>query len=196
MKNAWHIAAGLALATTLWAGAGDDILARSVSRGALDGIIGRSLGAATAPKKNQRVSLPSMLDRSNLERIGRYDALIQRYSRTYELDVDLVRALIYVESGGRADAVSKQGAAGLMQLMPETGRQWGAADRFDPEENIAAGTRYLRALIDQYQSVEVALWAYNAGPGNVRRGRMPSETKRYVPRVLTVRRFFKEQRSA
>ena len=105
-------------------------------------------------------------------------------------DPNLVKAVIQVESGGDPNALSPKGAAGLMQLMPATAAELGAGDRFDPEQNIASGTRYLRGLIDQFKSTEVALWAYNAGPNAVRQGRMPLETQEYVPKVLRLRRAF------
>ena len=77
-----------------------------------------------------------------------------------------------------------------MQLMPDTASEMGAVDRFDPEQNIASGTRYLRRLLDRFNSVELALWAYNAGPGSVNDGVLPRETEAYVPRVLRLKRDF------
>ena len=77
-----------------------------------------------------------------------------------------------------------------MQLMPSTASAMGAIDRFDPEQNIASGTRYLRSLLDRFHSVELALWAYNAGPSAVRDGILPSETEDYVPKVMRLRRGF------
>ncbi len=77
-----------------------------------------------------------------------------------------------------------------MQLMPATAAGLGVENRFDPEENIASGTRYLSYLLGRFQSVEVALWAYNAGPTAVRQGRMPLETQEYVPKVLRLRRAY------
>jgi soluble lytic murein transglycosylase-like protein len=126
-------------------------------------------------------------------RVRRYDRLIERHSELHALDADLVRALIYVESGGDPLAISRAGAAGLMQLMPATASDLGLADRFDPEQNIASGTRYLRTLLDRFHSTEVALWAYNAGPEAVEQGRMPRETRQYVPQVLRLRRDLKRQ---
>ena len=74
-----------------------------------------------------------------------------------------------------------------MQLMPITAKELGVTDRFDPEQNIDSGTRYLRRLIDRFGSAELALWAYNAGPTAVESGRMPEETQEYVPRVLLLK---------
>ena len=143
---------------------------------------------AKVKTKKTRAAVPG-LDRGSLARIARYERLIGRYAEANGLDADLVRALIYVESGGNQAAVSRRGAAGLMQLMPATARELGVGDRFDPEENIAGGTAYLKKMIDRYHTVETALWAYNAGPGAVDRGRMPGETQRFVPKVLGVKRL-------
>lgn len=106
------------------------------------------------------------------------------------VDPALLRAVIAVESGARADAVSPRGARGLMQLMPATARAAGVSDAahlFDPEINIATGARHLRQLYDRFGSVPLALAAYNAGAGAVaRHGRVPPyrETTEYVARVL------------
>ena len=105
------------------------------------------------------------------------------------IDPALVHALIHVESAYRADAVSERGALGLMQVMPETARRFGVQDATNPKENLKAGTRYLRVLLDQFeQHIELALAAYNAGEGAVMRyaGNIPPypETQRYVPAVM------------
>lgn len=122
--------------------------------------------------------------------------LILKYARQYNLDPRLVRAVIEVESQYRNYAVSRCGARGLMQLMPGTGRSMGARDLHDPEQNIAAGTRYLRAMLDRYSGrVESAVAAYNAGPGNVSLGGgIPniSETRRYVWKVFRAYQKFVE----
>ena len=122
-----------------------------------------------------------------------YADLIERYSAQHGVDPDLVRAVIQAESAGDPKAVSGQGALGLMQLMPSTATELGLQDALDPEQNIASGTRYLRMLLDRYNSVEVALWAYNAGPGNVAAGRLPAQTEDYVPKVLKLRRRFRSR---
>ena len=138
-------------------------------------------------------AVPAWTDADPLSRVRRYDQLIVHHSAVNKLDADLVRAMIYVESGGDPLAVSHSGAAGLMQLMPTTASDLGVANRFDPEQNIASGTRYLRSLLDRFQSTEVALWAYNAGPEAVAQGRMPLETRNYVPQVLRLRRDLKHR---
>jgi soluble lytic murein transglycosylase-like protein len=99
----------------------------------------------------------------------------------------LVTAMIDVESHGDPSAVSAAGAAGLMQLMPATAVTYGVSNRFDPEENVSGGCRYLHDLLVRYHNnVPLALAAYNAGPGAVdaSRGMPPfSETRAYVARV-------------
>lgn len=99
----------------------------------------------------------------------------------------LLDALILQESRYRSDAVSPKGAAGLAQLMPATARSLGVSDRFDPVSNVDGGGRYLRAQLDSFQSIQLGLAAYNAGPGAVRSARgipQNSETPGYVRRVV------------
>jgi len=102
----------------------------------------------------------------------------------------LVHAVIAAESGFDAGAVSRKGAVGLMQLMPETARLLGVANRYDPRENVFAGARYLRWLADRLDDrVDLVLAAYNAGLSNVTRAgyRVPAfpETRDYVRSVLS-----------
>ena len=101
------------------------------------------------------------------------------------VNVDLVRALIQAESAFNPRAVSPKGALGLMQLMPATAAEFGVTDAFNPAQNIRAGVRYLKQLLDTYEGrVELALAAYNAGPGAVKKygGKVPPyrETQNYV----------------
>ena len=100
---------------------------------------------------------------------------------------DLVRAVIQVESAFNPVAVSPKGAMGLMQLMPATAAEYGVRDPFVPEQNIGGGVAYLRRLLDRYDhKIELALAAYNAGPGSVEKyGDVPPyrETQDYVKRV-------------
>lgn len=170
-----------------------EIAARSYELHSVKGILGRSAPVRQRQVRRTRVATPSVSKPAENRRAGDYRALIERYSDRYELDADLVEALIRAESGGDRLAVSQQGASGLMQLMPATAAEMGVEDIFDPEQNIASGTRYLRLLLDRFQSVEVALWAYNAGPGAVAEGRLPRETEEYIPRVLKFRRSLKTQ---
>lgn len=120
-----------------------------------------------------------------------FDPIIEKAALAASVEADLLRAVIAVESGFNARAVSKAGAVGLMQLMPATAKRFGATDRYDPRQNVHAGARYLRSLIDRYgKDIQLALAAYNAGETAVDRcGRcIPAykETQAYVPKVLRV----------
>ncbi len=128
----------------------------------------------------------------------RYDAIIEKAASSSAVESNLLRAVIVVESGFNSRAVSKRGAVGLMQLMPATASRFGVSDPFDPKENVHAGARYLRFLMDRFgHNVSLALAAYNAGEEAVDRngGRIPpfSETLAYVPRVLKIYRMLSEQ---
>jgi soluble lytic murein transglycosylase-like protein len=115
-----------------------------------------------------------------------YDAHIERVAREHGLDPSFVKAVALVESGFNSQAVSPKGAMGLMQLMPATARQYGVRDAFDPHQNLQAGARHLRSLLDEFGDSRLALAAYNAGSGAVRRhGGVPAyrETQDYVRKV-------------
>ena len=112
---------------------------------------------------------------------------VNSYSKKHGLDPRLVYALIEQESRFNACAVSPKGAQGLMQIMPDTQKLLGLTEPFNPERNIAAGTQYLRAMLDKFQTEVMALAAYNAGPGAVaKHGGVPpyDETKDYVLKVV------------
>ncbi len=119
---------------------------------------------------------------------GRYAVEIQEISRQHGVSAALVEAVVRAESGFDPKAVSAKGAAGLMQLMPQTASALGVLDRFDPRENIQGGVRHLRYLLARYRgSVAMAVAAYNAGEGAVdTHGGIPPylETQQYVQRVL------------
>jgi soluble lytic murein transglycosylase-like protein len=122
--------------------------------------------------------------------------LVSRYAEEYNIDEELIRAVIQVESGWKPDAVSSKGAQGLMQLMPRTAAMLGVEDAFDPEENIGGGVKYLARLTDKYDGdVEMALAAYNAGPARVdAAGGAPfSETARYVRNVMALYHRYREE---
>jgi soluble lytic murein transglycosylase-like protein len=116
-----------------------------------------------------------------------YDAYIDRLAREEGLAPELIKAVALVESGLDPHAVSPKGAEGLMQLMPATAAQYGVSDSFDPLENLRAGARHLRSLLDEFGGDQtLALAAYNAGSGAVRRYRgVPAyeETRTYVNKV-------------
>jgi hypothetical protein len=114
---------------------------------------------------------------------------IESAARASELDPILVHALIHVESRHHHEALSNKGAVGLMQVLPETALRFGVSNPGKPEQNLLAGTRYLRSLLDMFdQRVDLALAAYNAGEGAVikyKREIPPyPETQHYVPSVL------------
>jgi len=117
------------------------------------------------------------------------DALVQQNATTWQVDPALVKAVIANESGFNANATSKVGAQGLMQLMPDTAASLGVHNAYDPAQNVAGGTRYLRGLLDRFNGDEkLAIAAYNAGPGAVEKyGGVPpyAETQNYVQNVLS-----------
>ncbi|MDR0355513.1 MAG: lytic transglycosylase domain-containing protein [Deltaproteobacteria bacterium] len=123
--------------------------------------------------------------RVNLDRVRPY---ILRASATYQVDPALITAIIKSESAFDPQAVSWAGARGLMQLMPNTAKQMGVSDSFDPEQNIMGGTRYIRMMLNRFQgNVRLAVAAYNCGPERVARVMaVPQirETQNYVKTVL------------
>ena len=114
------------------------------------------------------------------------EPIIAKASRRYGIDAGLIKAVIKAESDFNPNAVSTAGARGLMQLMPGTAKDLGVSNSFDPEQNIMAGTRFLRNLLKRYDGdIDSTLAAYNWGPGNVDRNpdRLPRETRNYLVRV-------------
>lgn len=129
---------------------------------------------------------------------ARYAKHIQDAARLTQLDPALIHAVISAESGYNPFARSKKGAAGLMQLMPETAKRYGVKNRLDPAENIHGGARYLRDLVQMFNNdLQLAVAAYNAGENAVVKygNRIPpySETMTYVPRVMT---YYRKYRTA
>jgi soluble lytic murein transglycosylase-like protein len=121
--------------------------------------------------------------------VRRFAPIIEKASLLHGVDEALVHAVIYAESSYDPRAVSPQGAAGLMQLMPETARRYGVRDIFDPAQNIQGGVRFLRDLLAIFGgNVELVIAAYNSGVDAVIRAgnRIPSnpETLAFVPRVV------------
>ena len=128
---------------------------------------------------------------------ARYAKPIQDAAKATRLDAALIHAVISAESGYNPFARSRKGAAGLMQLMPETAKRYGVKNRLDPAQNISGGARYLRDLIRMFNNdVQLAVAAYNAGENAVVRAgnRIPpyQETMAYVPRVMS---YYKKYRT-
>ncbi len=125
----------------------------------------------------------------------KYDGIIQDASRRYGVDFSLLKAIIRAESSFNPLAISRKGARGLMQIMPQNFKPLDIEDPFDPQQNIMGGARYFRSLLDRYQGkVALTLAAYNAGPTAVDRyRRIPPyvETQDYVEKVLRYYKYYK-----
>ena len=123
-----------------------------------------------------------------------FDSLIYVVSQRHGVDPTLVKAIVKAESDFDSMAVSRAGAKGLMQLMPETARRMGVKDIYDPEDNVDGGTRYLRGLLSLFDGkVPMAVAAYNAGASAVLKyGAIPpySETQKYVKKVLYYQDYY------
>jgi soluble lytic murein transglycosylase-like protein len=140
--------------------------------------LGLQAGGADAPGSGAPAPVPP----------AQIDDLVAQNASTWQVDPALLKAVIANESGFNANATSKVGAQGLMQLMPETAASLGVRDAYDPAQNVAGGARYLRGLLDRFGGDKrLAIAAYNAGPGAVERYRdVPpyAETQSYVQNVL------------
>jgi soluble lytic murein transglycosylase-like protein len=149
---------------------------------------------ASAPAQAAAAALPAAraplkaMSESTARRKEMFAPMVRAAAQAHGLPEALLHAVIEVESGFNAAAVSPKGALGLMQLMPETARDLRVRDARDPASNIDGGARYLKELLARFgNDLSLALAAYNAGPGAVQRsGGIPrnAETQNYVPRVM------------
>ncbi|MUT66224.1 lytic transglycosylase domain-containing protein [Paenibacillus sp. NEAU-GSW1] len=182
-----------------------EMLLNQYQNGSLDG--SGSAGLATLPSEllGPLSGLPPVysLDSAGTESdaFGNYESLIASAAAKYGVDPALIRGVIRTESGFNPGAVSSAGAKGLMQLMDATAKSLGVTNSLDPAQNIDGGTKYLAYLLRKYEgNVQVALAAYNAGPGRVDRlgistdgdlaaklHTLPEETQRYITKVLQAR---------
>jgi len=137
-------------------------------------------------QKRKNVSVVHVPRNKTLQK--KYHPIIVQAANEYHLESSFIHAVITAESSYQYNAVSSAGAQGLMQLMPETALRFGVNDPFDPKQSIHAGTEYLYKLLQEFKSKELALAAYNAGEGTVRRynKQIPPypETEKYVDKVM------------
>lgn len=136
-------------------------------------------------KKTSTTSFDSYL---NQDKEVSLEDIFEKAADKYNVSIDLLKAIAKQESNFNPDAVSRSGAMGVMQLMPATAKELGVTDAFDAEQNIMGGAKYISKLLDQYDGdTKLALAAYNAGSGNVRKyGGIPpfKETQNYVVKVM------------
>jgi soluble lytic murein transglycosylase-like protein len=153
-----------------------------------DNILTNALNESETPESSKYIYSPFNKNYKYTNLQGDIDGLIQKHAKLNDLNPSLVRAVVRAESNYNPDAVSPTGAEGLMQLMPSTAKSLGVENPFDPEQNIAGGTAYLKQLMDKFGSVQLAVAAYNAGPSAVEKyGSVPPyrETQNYVKKVMS-----------
>ena len=150
--------------------------------------------ANSAPRPPQTTWMPTEAD------IRRYQGIVEAASRNHGVESALVHAVITAESGYNPNALSRKGASGLMQLMPDTARRYGVQNIFDPVENVSGGVRYLKDLLAMFNGDKrLALAGYNAGENAVIRAgnKVPpyAETENYVPKVIDIYHRFRARQS-
>jgi soluble lytic murein transglycosylase-like protein len=137
------------------------------------------------------------LSRADAQRTAGTSVFVKRYAAHYNVPPELIAAFIDVESRWNPRAVSNKGAMGLMQLMPATAERFGAHDPFDPEQNIAAGARYLTALMWEFQGdMRLVTAAYYAGDRWIRKKQLSYRNPDVVAYVESVRRSYQQRMSS
>lgn len=154
----------------------------------------RGKGCRALSFKGNIVTMRFKYNRRNAKK---YDSTINRIAARHGVDPSLIKAIIHIESGFNNRAVSRRGAKGLMQLMPGTARDLNVYNPFNAQQNIDAGTRYFRQILDDFNgNIQLSLAAYNAGPNLVSRlQRVPAipETRAYVRKVMRMYRIYKRK---
>ncbi len=144
-------------------------------------------------KKSQRIEEDKVLpkrQKADMQSRSDFSSYVHQAAAKYDLEPELIKAVITTESNGNHRAVSRKGAIGLMQLMPATANDLNVINPFNPEENIEGGTRYLKQLLERFNgNLTLALAAYNSGPKTVEKyGAVPPilETRQYVKKVFSL----------
>jgi len=173
----------------------DEVLSGMVIVAPSQAAVKAELASAKIHGKKKDLSDRIMLHTDRL-----FDPIIFQAATRHNVEPALVKAIIMAESGYNSKAISDKGARGLMQLMPETAEMLGVEDYYHPEDNINAGVKYFKQLLDQFNgNVKLALAAYNAGSGRVReyQGVPPyKSTQAYIKKVFEYYHFYKEQMSS
>ncbi len=191
-----------------------DFMARGKSIGIADAVYKKVTGEEL-PKNIQKSSFKRTVDvdtrkydsefksikpaSDSLNRLRKYEEIIEKASNEFGVDKNLIRSVILAESAANHNAISPAKAKGLMQLVDSTATEMGVKNSFDPVQNIFGGTKYLAKMLRQYNgNLKLALAAYNAGPTNVEKynGIPPfKETQRYIEKVISYLNHFNENES-
>jgi soluble lytic murein transglycosylase len=189
--------AAIRLSTTMIAVIGSLAFSASTTKAEIFQFIGRdgsiSLTNVPSDSRYQKIEIESGQFHATLSE-QELEPVIRRHSSQQQLHPALIRAVIKAESGFDPRAVSRAGAIGLMQLMPQTAVRMDVRDMYDPDDNVGGGTKYLRQLLNRFHgNLPLALAAYNAGENAVERYQaLPpfDETRQYVRKVLRYYRTF------